>query len=178
MDKEEKYRKVIDTLKKSRPDFKGKEHLTDRIMREIGAPKSQSAPRERLFYSFFGWVDHSWLRLTMATAAFLLAGVFIIQQVVMADRINQLENHMIRAGYAAPEYDLDQGINHSVLLDLVVRDQVYKDSITVSRSDLIRLLKNYQELLQNYHEINPDFNMDREIQKIINKEFDQKDVSN
>jgi hypothetical protein len=178
MNNGEKYVKIIGLLKRSRPEFKNTERVTERIMREIGDSKIQSTSRDRLVHNLFGWVDNYWWRVAMATAAFAFVGIFILQQVVLTGRINRLERNMIKLDFSAQGYDRDQEINHSVLLDMVFEEQVNEDSITVSRSDLLRLLKSYQELLENYHEIKPGFDMNAKIQKVVKKGIDQIDGNN
>jgi hypothetical protein len=173
MNNKEKYSKLIGSLRNSIPVLTDKKRLADNIMGEIQSSEERFTLRERLVYYLFGWVDNYWLRGTMATAAILFTGIFIIQQVVLANRINHLERNLIRSVNIDNGYKPDQEINHKVLLDLVFDEQMMGDSITVARSDLLKLLKNYQELLDNYDNIKQGFNMDREIQKIIKRGIDE-----
>ncbi len=167
MSNEEKYLKVIGSLKSSRPVLTDKKRLADNILGKIHTSQEKFTFGERLVYSLFGWVDNYWLRGTMATAAILFTGIFIIQQVLLANRINNLERNLIRTVNTGNGYEPGQEINHAVLLDLVLKEDTSEDSITVSRADLLRLLKNYQALLDNYDNISRDFDKDREIQKIL-----------
>ena len=168
MNNEEKYSKVIGFLKGSGPVMENKERMKEDIMREINGSKERFTIRDRIVYYLFGWVDNYWLRGAMATAAILFTGIFIIQQVVLANRINHLEKNLIRSvNNVTNAYEPDQGISHKVLLEMVFEEQAKDDSITVSRSDLLRLLKNYQELLDNYDHIKQDVDADRKIRRIL-----------
>jgi hypothetical protein len=173
MNNDEKYFKVVGSLRSSRPVLRDKERLADNIMEEVYSSHDKLTFREKLVYYLFGWVDNYWLRGTMATAAILFTGIFIIQQVLLANRINNLERNLIRTVNTGNVYEPEQEINHKVLLDLVFEELEMEDSITVSRSDLLKLLKNYQELLDNYDNISRDYNKDREIQKIIRRSNDK-----
>ncbi len=152
MNTEDKYSKVIGTLKGNRPVLENRERLTDDIMREIRASSEKFPLQERLGYYLFGWVNVYWLRGTMAVAAILLIGFFIFQQVVIADRLSNMEEQLVQTVNTinGNRPDRDLGGNQKILMKTVLKDQMMDDSITVSRSDLEELLNNYQELRENY----------------------------
>lgn len=176
MNDKEKYLKTIGVLKSNNPVLTDKERMTDDIMRKIRESSEQLSFQERLFTCFFGWVNVYWLRGTMAAAALFLAGFFIIQQIVIADRLDNLEKQLVRTLRTINDNEPDLGINQKVLLNLVLNDQLKEDSITVSTSDIEDLLNQYLKLRENYENMRQDAGLDPYIQNKIRQSLEKSTI--
>ena len=176
MDKNNNYSNLIEKLKSNKPALSDKEKLVDDVMHKIREAKHQPTFPGKLSHYFFGWADVVWIRGAMALAATLLIGIFIIQQVVITDRINSLEKQLVRTVNTFQNRETDMGIMQKVLLNLVAKEQMAYDSITVSRSDLEELLNSYLELKKDYDEMKENRSFESYIQNKIrqnlNKEND------
>ena len=173
MNKTDKYSKVIEVLRGNKPVLANKEKLTDDIMRRIQEPVEKFTFQEKLSNYLFGWADIGWIRGTMAIAATVFIGFFIIQQLVITDRINSLEKQLIRTVNTINTQEPDLGIMQKVLLNIVVKDQMAEDSITISRSDLEELLNSYLELEQNHENKNQNADVNSYLQKIIRQNLEE-----
>lgn len=173
MNKINKYSKVIEVLKGNKPVLANKEKLTDDIMRRIQEPVDKFTFQEKLTNYLFGWVDIGWIRGTMAIAATVFIGIFIVQQLVITDRINSLEKQLIRTVNTINTQEPDLGIMQKVLLNIVVKDQMAVDSITISRSDLESLLNSYFELERNYENTKQNADVNSYLQKIIRQNLEK-----
>ena len=178
MNKNDKYFKVIKVLKGNKPTLPDKKELIDGVMQKIRGEAQKTTVHEKLSNYLFGWADIGWVRGTMALAATVLIGIFIIQQVVITDRINSLEKQLVRTVNTYQNQETDLGIMQKVLLNVVAKDQMADDSITVSRSDLEELLNAYLELKKNYDEIKENRSVETYIQKKIRQNLEKENGDN
>ncbi len=173
MDTNKYYSSLLEKLKSSKPALSDKEKLVDDVMHTIRDAKQQPTIPEKLSHYFFGWADVVWIRGAMALAATLLIGIFIIQQVVITDRINSLEKQLVRNVNTFQNRETDMGIMQKVLLNVVAKDQMADDSITVSRSDLEELLNSYLELKEDYDEMKENRGVESYIQRKIRENLEK-----
>jgi len=146
MEDGEKYRKVMEALRRSEPGVPDKELLKSRIRGAINsrAEKSSQAKAGRILDLLFGWVEIPWMRWTVGTAAILLVGGFLVQQVGISHRMARMEKQLIHIENGQHSIQEGSGTSHQVLLRLYTKSQT--DSVTVSRADLERLLVEYQQM--------------------------------
>lgn len=173
MNKINKYSKVIEVLKGNKPVLSNKEKLTDDVMRRIQEPIEKFTFQEKLSNYLFGWAEIGWIRGTMAIAATVFIGFFIVQQLVITDRINSLEKQLIKTVNTINTQEPDLGIMQKVLLKIVVKDQMAGDSITISRSELEELLNSYLELQENYDNTKQNAGVNSYLQKIIRQNLEK-----
>jgi len=173
-----KYSKLIEVLKGNKPVLANKEKLTDDIMKRIQQPVEKSTFQEKLGNYLFGWAEIGWIRGTMAIAATVFIGFFIVQQVIINDRINTLEKQLIRTVNSINTHEPDLGIIQKVLLNMVAKDQIAGDSITISRSDLEELLNSYLELKKDYDKMDKNRDVESYIQNKIRKNLKKGDSEN
>ena len=178
MNKINKYSKIIEVLKGNKPVLTNKEKLTDDVMRRIQEPIEKFTFQKKLANYLFGWAEIGWVRGTMAIAATVFIGFFIVQQVIINDRINTLEKQLIRTVNSINTHEPDLGIIQKVLLNMVAKDQISGDSITISRSDLEELLNSYLELKKDYDKMDKNSDVESYIQNKIRKNFEKVDSEN
>ena len=173
MNKTDKYSKVIEVLKGNKPVLANKEKLIDDVMRRIQEPVEKFTFQEKLSNYLFGWADIGWIRGTMAIAATVFIGIFIVQQVIITDRVNTLEKQLIRTVNTINTQEPDLGIMQKVLLNIVAKDQMAEDSIIISRSDLEELLNSYLELQENYDNMEQNAGVNSYIQKMLRRNLEE-----
>jgi len=172
MNRNDKYSKVIKVLKGSKPALDNKEELIDGVMQRIRGEAQKTTVHEKLSNYLFGWADIGWVRGSMALAATVLIGIFIIQQIVITARINSLERQLVKTVNTIQIQEPDLGIMQKVLLNIVAKDQMAEDSITVSRSDLEELLNSYLELQEDYENMKQDAGLEPYIRKVIRRNIE------
>ncbi len=178
MNDQEKYFKIIKALKRNKPVLPDKEKLTDDIMRRIQGAEEKAAFHKKLGNYLFGWTDVSWIRGAMAAAAVLFIVIFITQQLIIINRINNLEKQLIRTVNTINNHEPELGIMQKVLLNIVAKDQMMEDSITVSRSDLEELLNSYLELQENYENLKQNFGLEHYMQDMIRRKIKENKSDN
>ena len=173
MNKDNNYSRVIEFLKSSKPTLSDREELIESIMQKIQEAEQQPTIPEKLSHYLFGWADVKWIRGAMAAAAMLFIGIFIIQQVVITDRINSLEKQLVRTVNTFQSQEPGLGIMQKVLLNVVAKDQMANDSITISRSDLEELLNSYLELKKDFDEMKENRGVESYIQNKIRQNLEK-----
>ena len=173
MNKEDKYLAAIKALKNNPPVLTNKEVMTDDIMRRIKESSGKLNLKEKLACFLFGWVNIYWLRGSMAVAAIFFTGFFIIQQLMIAGRLEKLEKQSIRMENMINSSEPLLGMNHRILVNRYTENQLKEDSIKVSAHDLEELVNNYWELLRNRENITKDDGLNHFKQKRIKKRLGQ-----
>jgi hypothetical protein len=172
MNEQEKYHKIMKALQRNKPVLPDKEKLTDDIMKRIQGSEKKTTLHEKLGNYLFGWADVSWIRSAMAAAAVLFIVIFITQQIIITNRINNLEKQLIRTVNTINRNEPDLGIMQKVLLNIVATDQMIGDSIKVSRSDLEELLNSYLELQEDYENLKQNDGLEPYLQKMIKRRLE------
>ncbi len=173
MNKDDHYSNLIEKLKSSKPALSDRGELIQGIMQKIQAKEKRTTVPEKLSHYLFGWADVTWIRGAMAAAAMLFIGIFIIQQVVITDRINSLEKQLVRTVNTFQSQEPNLGIMQKVLLNVVAKDQMANDSITISRSDLEELLNSYLELKKDFDEMKENRGVESYIQNKIRQNLEK-----
>lgn len=173
MNNDDHYSKLIGQLKGYKPVLTGKEELIDGIMQKIHGTKKRTTVPEMLSQYLFGWADVKWIRGAMALAATLFIGIFIIQQIVITDRINRLEKQLVKTVNTFQSQEPDLGIMQKVFLNVVAKDQMADDSVTVSRSDLEELLNSYLELKEDFDELKKNSRVESYLHKKIRENLEK-----
>lgn len=146
MEERDKYRKVVEALRKSEHGIRDRDLLKTRISGAIRTRVSRQEPAGSgsLLDQLFKWVEIPWMRWSVGSLATLLVAGFLVQQVGISQRMGRMEKQLIhiengqlpvREGYPNPQ---------QVLLRLYARSQT--DSVTVSKADLEKLLLEYQQM--------------------------------
>lgn len=173
MNNDDNYFKVIGKLKSSKPVLSDKEELINGVIQNIRGTEPKTTVPEKLSHYLFGWVDVVWIRGAMALAATFLIGIFIIQQVVITDRINSLEKQLVKTVNTLQVQEPGLGIMQKVFLNVVAKDQMANDSITISRSDLEELLNSYLELKKDFDEMKENRGVESYIQNKIRQNLEK-----
>jgi hypothetical protein len=156
MKEEDRYTKIVEALKRHQPVLSDRERMADRVMERILGSEERPAFRGKIGNYLFGWVDHGWTRRAMTVAAVLIIGIFVIQQISIKKKMNELEARLVTVARQMNHAEPGMGIMQKALLKMVAREEAGSDSITVSRSDLEELLNSYMELQDNYEILRGD----------------------
>ena len=170
MKNDDRYQKVITALKNNEPVLNDREKLTDEIMNSIRKPAERDAGQESMLAVLFGWSGNYWLRGAMAAVASVFVVFFIIQQVSLNERLNRIEDQLVRTENTLDNARPEFGTMQKVLLNMVVSGE---DSITVSRSDLEELMNSYLELQENDAEPKGRYELNPELEKRFRKKAEK-----
>lgn len=150
MKNENKYDKLVKALKDNNPRLSDKDALVEEIMGKITKPEYKIKSQEKMLDYLFGWAGIYWLRGSLAAIATIFVGVFIFQQLTIANRLSSLENQLVNTVNVINNLEPELGITQKVFLKMINSKE---DSITVSKSDLEKMMNSYLELQKNNEEI-------------------------
>ncbi|MGD0340897.1 MAG: hypothetical protein ABSA76_04210, partial [Bacteroidales bacterium] len=92
-----KYERITEILKRSKPALTGREAIEENVMERIENKKKAAESYNFMDY-LFGWVYIGWVRRGLVAASILIIAFFAVQQSVILKRINNLERQTISTG--------------------------------------------------------------------------------
>jgi hypothetical protein len=167
---ETKYDRVINVLKKSKPELSRYEDIEEQVIKRIQMLKNkQRSPFEIIDY-LFGWVYIGWVRRSLVAASFLIVSVFVYQQYIILKRVNTLSKQTVLT-----ESQMVSGISS----DMEEKIKMYKLSgrrfpsadITISKKQMDQLLESINELQVKYKDLINLINENPEMKKYIEKKL-------
>lgn len=169
----EKYNKVVDLLKKSKPALDTTEDIEKEVIKRISGAWHPGIMFSELIDFLFGWVYIGWVRRSLICASVALVMVFVYQQTIILKRIDYLSKQTIvseRDNEPVPEDKIEKMLT------------VYKNSgrrfpsnnITISERQMKELLESVKELQVKYKDLENLIERDPELKKMIEKELNEK----
>jgi hypothetical protein len=166
----EKYKKVLNLLRNSKPELNSTEDFEIEVIKRIKKDDRPGFNLLDVIDFMFGWVYVGWVRRTLIMVSIALVLVFVIQQAVILKRIDILSKLTIvpvRENVATPVDEIEK---------LLV---TYKNSgkrfhpktITISEREMKELLESVNELQSKYKEIETIIDGDPELKKLIEKKL-------
>jgi len=138
--------KIIYHLREYKPELHDRYTLEENIIKNINA-------RKRLPDILFGWTDIVWLRRSLAVASLFIIGVFVIQQSILINRIEELEE---RVTYFNTEMILEYQRKNVRANAVIMKKQgynIFNDSINIARDDLLEMIREYRDLQAKYEDV-------------------------
>jgi hypothetical protein len=166
----EKYKKVMDLLRNSKPELDSTEDIEIEVIKMIKKADRPGFNLTDAIDFLFGWVYIGWVRRTLITASIALVLVFVFQQGVILKRIDILSRQTV---VTDKEYAITPADEIEKLLTS------YKNSgrrfpsktITISEKEMKELLESVNELQNKYKEIETIIEGDPELKKLIEKKL-------
>ena len=159
----EKYKKMLEVLKRSDIRIDRKEQLKDQILQQIETADYRNDHTYSLLNSLFGWADVLWIRWSVSALAVILISTFLVQQIGLTHRISTLEKQLYQFETMENSEPAPWNAGHKLLMKLYTDSS--PDSIKVSKSDLETLMVDYGKLIEAYKALNPEFDVDRFLQE-------------
>ncbi|MCU0461135.1 MAG: hypothetical protein MUF36_03835 [Bacteroidales bacterium] len=170
MKKDEKYEKLLDQLKASKPLLSEPTDIEERIMNRIQQSPVKAKSEFNLFDYLFGWVYIGWMRSALVTVAVFLVGLFIYQQSLILRRIEKLEiqtipagNQFVRMNPAVPD--------DNIILDKLTRLRLKTGRVSFTGKQVKELLDSYNEMEHRYKDLLRIIEDDPELKKILEEKL-------
>jgi len=173
----DRYKKIIEILRNSRPDLIQPEGIENEVIRKIQNEDQKSGTVSDFIESLFSWVYIGWVRRSLVGAAVVLVAVFIYQQGFILKQVRNISERVVNIG------------NEQVSVpssDFARRLTLYKMSTRlapaggkrVSEKQLEDILNSYDELLVKYKDliriIEEDPALKQYIENKLNEEGNKK----
>jgi hypothetical protein len=157
----DKYEKVINILRKSKPDLKTGEDIEREVIRKLSEMYKSEAFLTDVIDFLFGWVYIGWIRRTLVTASVLLVMVFVWQQTIILKQINYLSSQTVVSDRENSGTSGDL-IEKKLLMYRITGHRFPSGNVTISEKQMKKLLEMINDLqirykdLENLIEENPE----------------------
>ena len=162
----EKYNKILDVLRKSKPVLDSTEDIEREVLKKISKRHQSVLNLSEVIDSLFGWVYIGWVRRSLITASVLLVIVFIYQQGVMFKQINFLSRQIIVTG-GEMQFSTDQQVEKLLTMYKRSGRGLPSRSITISEKQMNQLLDSVNDLKIKYKDLMDLIEQDPELKKYV-----------
>ena len=168
---ETKYEKILDILKRSKPQLSNTHDLEENVINIIREKQKKSETSFNILDFIFGWVYVGWVRTVLVTASIILIVAFAYQQTIILKRINSLDSRTI--------FIENQVVSGSVNNDgrtLFYRlsgQRMPAQGITISEKQLDQIVNSYNELEKKYRDLIKLIEEDPELKKYVEKKLNE-----
>lgn len=145
----DKYRKVIEILRNSKPDLSQPEEIENEIIIRIQHENRKNDRISDFIDSLFGWVYIGWVRRCFVGAAVLLVAVFVFQQAFILKQVNNISKQVVINGNESmpvSSSEFDKKLTMYKISTRLSRDR----GMQISESQLEDLLDSYESLQVKY----------------------------
>jgi hypothetical protein len=161
-----KYNEVLNLLRKSKPELKDMDSITERVMSIIQEEKSKVKFEELLFDFLFGWVYIGWVRRSMITAVFALAFLFIYQNMLIIRQVKVLSGQKIESGSAVMTNLRGELIDRLRIFKLTGK-KISDENINVSEKEIDEMIISLNKLQIKYNDVINLIEKDPELKKYV-----------
>ena len=167
-----KYDKVLNLLRNSKPVLPDIESVTEKVMRQLRNEKSQVTLTELLIDFLFGWVYIGWVRRSMITAVFALAFLFVYQNMLIIRQIKELSGQRIESGSVEMT---------GLKADLIDKLRVFRlngkkfsdKNINISEKEIDEMITNLNNLQVRYKDVLNLMENDPELKKYVESKMSE-----
>jgi hypothetical protein len=173
----EKYDKVLEMLRKSEPALTSADVIAEKVIKAILKRESKhiANPSEVLDF-IFSWTYNVWVRRSLITAAAVMVLVFVFQQGVILNQINQLSRQINASSWDAPAVNA-RYLNNSTLM-FRFKDRLFPAGKTdVSEKKVEELLRSIDNLKKEYKDLHELIEKNPELKRLVEKRLSEIDDS-
>jgi signal recognition particle subunit SEC65 len=166
----EKYDKVLDLLRKSKPQLDSSVEIEREVGRRIQKSGHLNINLSEVAEFLFGWVYIVWVRRSLITASIVLVMIFIYQQGIILNRIDSLSKQTIvtgRENVLSPANEIEK-----LLTTYKNSGRIFPSkTITITESQMKELLESVKELQIKYKDLENVIDSDPELKKLIDSKL-------
>jgi hypothetical protein len=169
----EKFRKIINLLKRSEPVLKESEQFTEVIINRIKATQQKRVSVSDIIEYLFRWVYIGWVRRSLVTTSFILVFVFVYQQALIIKQVSNLSKQLIVSGgeYSFDPSDKIEGMITTYKLSV---RKFSPGTFPVSKKQMEEFLNSFNELQIKYKDLINIIEEDAELKKLIEEKLEKR----
>jgi hypothetical protein len=164
----EKYRKIVNALRRSRPVPDSFFDIEMAVLESV----SKKEKRGSIMDFIFGWVHIGWVRRSLIAASFLLLGFFIWQQNNILNQIDHLGRQM-RLNDKVTTYDPAGALERKQLLYRLTEEMDQSGRVMIPEDELNRLLDTLNDIRMRYRDIMDLIEGDPELKKMVEEKINK-----
>jgi hypothetical protein len=161
-----KYEKVLNLLRNSKPVFTDAEAVTEKVMRQIKEEKPKFSLTELIVEFLFGWVYIGWVRKSMILASLVIVVFFGYQQALIIKRINDLSGQRIQTGNLFKTKMTDD-LTNKMLIYRITGKKLSDGKVKVSEKEIDEMIRSLNKLQVKYKDIINLIEDDPQLKKYV-----------
>ncbi len=173
----DKYLKVINILRKSKPVMNSGEEIENEVISRILKGRQSRLNFSDLIDLLFGWVYIGWVRRSLVTVCVILVIIFVYQQGVILRQINFLSNQVIITD-GVNSYDRSGDVEKKIMMYKLSGRKFHSQKNNISEKEMNQLLESIIELQTKYEELQNLIEQDPELKSYIEKKLKENNRTN
>jgi hypothetical protein len=148
----EKYKKVLNILRKSKPGLSSTDDIEREVINRILATHQSGFNLSEVIDFMFGWVYIGWVRRMLITASVVMVFVFVWQQGVILKRIDLLSRQTV----VIDKEDISSSAGEIEKVLTIYRNSGRKfpsKTITISEKQMKEVIDSIKELQTKYKDL-------------------------
>jgi hypothetical protein len=170
----DKYDKVLGILRKAEPVLTAADEIAGKVLKTISRESKHRTDLSEVLDFIFGWTYNVWVRRSFMAAAAVLVIVFIIQQGVILNQINQISRQINASEWDASAVST-RYLSKSILLFKFKSSLLPPGKKDISDKKVEDLLKSIDNLKNEYKDLQEMIEKDPELKKLIEKKLSEID---
>jgi hypothetical protein len=167
-----KYKKIIEILRKSKPDMISPEKVGEEVIIRIRNRSYNAGHISEFIESLFGWVYIGWMRRSLVGAAVILVAVFVYQQAFILKQVRNISEQVVNIGNE-PGSVFTSDFGKRLTLYKISNRFTSAGEIRVSEKQLEELLDSYDDLQVKYKDLLRIIEEDPELKKQIENKLSE-----
>ena len=167
-----KYERIIDLLKKSKPVYNDDGAVSERVFIQIRSEESSPGLRDLIFEFFFGWVYIGWVRRSMVAAAILIIVFFGYQQALILNRINGLPIQKVQ-NQTTEMTNLPNDLSNSVMFYRLTGKKLSEKEVIATEKEIDQLVKSVNKLQVKYRDLFYLIENDPQLKKYVEEKMNE-----
>jgi hypothetical protein len=166
----EKYKKVMNLLRESKPLLDSTDDIEREVIKRITKVNHPLLNLSEIFDFIFGWVYIGWVRRSLITASVALILVFVFQQGIILRRIDMISRQTVipdRVNVQEPSDKIEKMLMNYRSSGL----RFSSKTINISEKQMKELLESVRELQLKYKDLENIIEGDPELKKLIEKKL-------
>jgi hypothetical protein len=168
----DRYKKVMEILRSSRPDLARPEEIEDEVIKRIQHKNRRTGRVSDFIGSLFGWVYIGWVRRSLVAAAAIMVSVFIYQQALILKQVNNIGRQPVVTGSETIPGSMT-GFDNKLTLYNISNRLSAASEIKISEKQLEMILESYDNLRSKYKNLLRIIEEDPELKKYIEEKLDE-----
>jgi hypothetical protein len=168
----DRYKKMIEILRDSRPDMVRPEEIENEVINRIQQENRKTSNVSDFIDSLFGWVYIGWVRRSLIAAAAIMVSVFVYQQALILKQVNNISKQpVVISGEPVPGSISE--ISKKLTLYRISNKLSPSNEINISEEQLEQILESYNALQTKYKNLLRIIEEDPELKKYIDNKLDE-----
>ena len=170
---EEKYRKVMEVLKKSEPVTGSQEEIEREVINRINYLPKEDNESFSIFSFLFGWTEIGWVRRSLVTASLFLVVIFVYQQSVIVKQLNWLSSQIV-VNSERPVRTNISDYSGKLRFLRISGSRIPEQGSPISEKQVDMLMDALDKLQADYDNLSKIIEENPELKEIIEKKLNEK----